>query len=104
MQSSEVSKTISLAGFGVRRDLKRVYGSPEAAERAVRDAMSDTEALEMWASMVTAKRHSLGDGGYADEYGAEFSFDALSQPLRDVAMQSIAVAMLVWTAKQEGRI
>lgn len=93
-----------MAGFGVRRDLKRIYGTPEAAEKAVREAMEDTHALEMWASMVTAKRHSLGDGGYADEYGTVFSFDALSGSIRDVAKQSIAVAMLVWTAKQEGRI
>lgn len=101
----EVSRALAMAGFGIRRDLKKIYGSPEAAEEAVRGAMADEQALEMWAGMVTAKQHSLGnDGGYADEYGTIFSFDDLPGSIRDGAKQSIAVAMLVWTARQEGRI
>ena len=100
-----VSRTITMMGMGIRKDLKRIYGTPERAEAAIREAMEDRRGLEMWASMVTAKRHRLDTSGmgYVDEYGAEFAFDSLEPSVREVAVQSIAAAMLVWTAEQERR-
>lgn len=99
------NRTFSTWGFGIRRELKRIYGTPQEAEAAIREAMKDREALEMWAGMVTAKRHRYEalSGGFVDEYGAEFSFDSLMPAVREVAVQSIAAAMLVWTAEQERR-
>lgn len=100
-----VSRTFGAIGMGIREDLLRVYGGPVEAEAAIKEAMKDRDALEMWASIVTAKRHRLDNGfGFADEYGSEFSFDDLEPSLRELNTQSIAAAMLVWNAEQERRI
>lgn len=93
------------AGMDVRKTLKRRYGSPEKAEKAVRAAMTDREALEQWASVVTAKTQQLNGGDHAaypvHSGGVVFSFEEIPAWMRDAAAECLAAAMLAWTAEQE---
>ena len=82
----DVSRTMTLAGREIRLALKRIYGTPEAAEKAIRARAEDTESLEQWATLTD---------------GQVFLFDDVPPAMRDSAILSMAAAMLVWTEEQE---
>jgi hypothetical protein len=106
-RASEVAdNTLALCGMSIRLELKRHYGSPEAAEEAIRGVAEDTEALEHWASVVTARRHQIeiargAPPVSADENGAPFRFSDLPAPMREAAKLSMAAAMLAYTSRLE---
>jgi hypothetical protein len=102
--SDGVSSALAMCGMDIRRELKRYYGTPEKAEAAIGEAVEDIESLESWATIVTAKEERAilaGEVVAADSGGEPFRFSDIPAPMRDVAIQSIAAAMLAWTAQQE---
>jgi hypothetical protein len=91
---------MTLAGREIRLALKRIYGTPEAAEKTIRELAQDTQALEQWATIVTARAERF-DGLAVSSGGEPFSFDDMPPTLREGAVLSMAAAMLVWTEEQE---
>lgn len=80
------ANALNICGWRVRRELRRHYGSPEAAERAIREVAEDTKSLEEWASVVTLSVWRLSE---------------MPPPIREAATVCLAAAMLAWTADQE---
>lgn len=97
-----ISNALGVAGMRVRRELKRYYGTPDAAAEAVRDASKHRDSLEQWAQVVTAKETNC-EGGSISENGTPFSFDALPPAMRDSAAECLAAAMLAYTAERQAR-
>lgn len=87
---------LPIAGMRLRRTLKSYYGSPEKAEKAIREALKDETELETWATLVTEvpkeERASLG---------TPFRFSEIPPPMREQAKESMAAAMLAWRIEQE---
>lgn len=88
------ARTLSMAGKDIRLALKEYYGSPEEAEKAIRERMEDEDAMESWATLVT-EYHPL------DEPQGIFRFSDVPTPLREEAKASMAAAMLAWEAQQQ---
>lgn len=105
MERASGANSLSVAGRRVRRELRRYYGSPEAAEKAVREAAKDTKSIEDWASLAMAREERLqsadGEVGAVVNYSGTFSFSEIPPPLREAAIICLAAAMLAWTAEQE---
>ncbi len=110
MNRASGNSVLGMCGFGVRRELRRHYGSGEAAAVAVKEAMKDTEAIEQWASIVTAKQERISSGpdnaSEAGELsisrnGQPFSFTEIPSAMRPAAIECLAAAMLAWTAERE---
>lgn len=80
--SDHAVRSMGVAGRAIRMRLKEIYGSPAAAEEAIRERAKDRKSLEDWATITTGK---------------PFSFDDLPGPLREGGAVSMAAAMLVWT-------
>jgi hypothetical protein len=75
------ARVLSIAGKSIRRDLKRIHGTPEKAEKAIREKAQDESTLEQWATI---------------QLGELFRFHSVPAPLRQEAAFSMAAAMLVW--------
>lgn len=102
------------ADRGILASLNRHYGSPEAANDAIREAMKTPEVIEEWATVVQKDKYRR-DRRQAELEGAgfyfvpnvdlrddeEWTFEHLPPPLREWALQSMAAAMLAWTAGEE---
>lgn len=98
------SRSLGMCGMEIRRTLKEYYLTPEAAEKAIRKAMEDVEALESWATIVTANEERVSIASEimtVDSGGHPFRFSDVPAPIRDTAIQSMAAAMLAWNVKQE---
>lgn len=108
MNRASGNSVLGMCGFGVRRELRHHYGSGESAAAAIREAMKDTDAIEQWASIVTAKQERIASGS-DDAYGElsisrngqPFSFTEIPSAMRPAAIECLAAAMLAWTAEQE---
>jgi hypothetical protein len=106
---NEIARTLSMAGAGIVRDLKRIYGSPEEAEKAVKEAMKNPREIEEWATLVQNQQQILERNrpsfyfvkGVDLAPGERWTFDHIPPLMREAAMWSMAAAMLVWKAKQE---
>ncbi len=102
MNRASADSVLGMCGFGVRRELRSHYGSGEAAAAAVRQATKDTDAIEQWASIVTAKQERLAESPSDVALpGQVFRFSDIPAPMRPAAIECLAAAMLAWTAEQE---
>lgn len=86
--SAAASRTMGMAGKSIRDELRRGYDSPDEASAAIREAALDQDRLESWATLVSNDSQI-------------FRFADLPTPMRDVAKQSIAAAMLAWELQQQ---
>lgn len=101
MQRASANSVLGMCGFGVRRELRDHYGSGETAVEAIREAMKDTDAIEQWASIVTAKQEQADGPSDVSLDGQVFRFSEIPSAMRPAAIECLAAAMLAWTAERE---